>query len=145
MRSTLGARFEIITSLLAIMAVLLAIVGGFGLAGTMSINVLERTREIGVMRAIGASDGAVSQIVIVEGVLIGVLSWCIGIVLALPLSKLLSDRVGTVFIQSPFHYTFSLSGVLLWLVVVAVLSALASFLPAWSASRLRVCEVLAYE
>ena len=127
------------------MAVLLAVVGGLGLMGTMSLNVLERTREIGVMRAIGASDGAVRQVFMVEGILIGMLSWLLGAGLALPLSKLLSDAVGLAFTKAPLSYTFSLNGVLLWFVVVVILAALASFLPARSASRLTVREVLAYE
>jgi putative ABC transport system permease protein len=127
------------------MAVLLAVVGGLGLMGTMSLNVLERTQEIGVMRAIGASDGAVRQVFMVEGILIGLISWLLGAGLALPLSKLLSDAVGLAFTKAPLSYTFSLNGVLLWFVVVVILAALASFLPARSASRLTVREVLAYE
>jgi len=115
------------------------------LMGTMSLNVLERTREIGVMRAIGASDGAVRQVFMVEGILIGMLSWLLGAGLALPLSKLLSDAVGMAFTKAPLSYIFSTNGVLLWLVVVVILASLASFLPARSASRLTVREVLAYE
>ncbi len=131
--------------ILLILAVLLAVVGGLGLMGTMSINVLERTREIGVMRAIGASDGAVLQIFIVEGVIIGVISWLPGAVLAFPLGKLLSAPLGMALVQVPLEYTFSVDGVLIWLAVVIVLSALASFLPARRASRVTVREVLAYE
>ena len=56
-------------------AALLAVVGGLGLAGTMSLNVLERTREIGVMRAVGGSDGSVRLIVVFEGLFVGILSW----------------------------------------------------------------------
>jgi putative ABC transport system permease protein len=137
--------FSPIIILLFVMAVLLAVVGGLGLMGTMSLNVLERTREIGVMRAVGASDGAVRKVFMVEGIFIGVLSWLLGTGLALPLSKLLSDAVGLAFVKSPLSYTFSVGGVLIWLVVVVILSALASFLPARSASRLTVREVLAYE
>jgi putative ABC transport system permease protein len=81
----------------------------------------------------------------VEGIFIGLLSWLLGTGLAIPLSKLLSDAVGLAFVKSPLSYTFSVSGVLIWLVVVVILSALASFLPARSASRLTVREVLAYE
>src|SRR5262249_58113873 len=66
-RRNVGSQFGVIVNFLMIMAVLLAVVGGLGLMGTMSINVLERTREIGVLRAIGASNGAVLRIVIVEG------------------------------------------------------------------------------
>ena len=70
-RTQIVARFNVLIVFLMIMAVLLAVVGAIGLTGTMSLNVLERTREIGVMRAIGASDGSVFQIVVIEGLLIG--------------------------------------------------------------------------
>lgn len=139
------SQFGIITSLLLIMAVLIAFVGGLGLMGTMSMNVLERTREIGVMRAIGSSDGAILRIVIVEGILIGLISWVLGIVFALPISRFLSDQVGAIFIGSPFSYVYSVPGALLWLGIVMVLATVASFLPAWNASRLTVRDVLAYE
>ncbi len=139
------AIFEVIIVLLLIMAFLLAVIGGLGLMGTMSINVLERTREIGVMRAIGASNKSVRRIFIVEGVIIGILSWLVGTVLAVPVSKILSDLIGAQFLSAPLNYTFSVRGVVIWLVVVILLAALASFLPAWNASRMTVREVLAYE
>jgi putative ABC transport system permease protein len=144
-RENIEYQFNIIVVFLAIMAILIAIVGGLGLTGTMSINVLERTREIGVMRAVGASDGSVFKIFIVEGLFIGMLSWLIGAILALPIGKLLSDVVGVAFMDAPLSYTFSTNGALLWLAVVLILAAMASFLPARSASRLTVREVLAYE
>ncbi len=144
-RERIETIFNIIVTFLLIMAVLLAMVGALGLMGTMSINVLERIREIGVMRAIGASNGAVQQIVMVEGVLIGLLSWLIGLVLAFPISFLLSQVVGELILQDALTYTFSVSGALLWLVIVVALAALASFLPARNASHLTVREVLAYE
>jgi putative ABC transport system permease protein len=139
------AIFEVIVVLLLIMAVLLAVIGGLGLMGTMSINVLERTREIGVMRAIGASNRSVRRIFMVEGMLIGSLSWVIGTILAYPFSRFLSQVIGEQFLSAPLNYTFSLYGAGIWLAVVLILSALASFLPAWNASRLTVREVLAYE
>ena len=144
-REQVEYQFNILVILLLIMAILLAVVGGLGLMSTMSINVLERTREIGVMRAIGASDNTLLRVVIVEGVLIGLLSWLIGALLALPMSQLLSNQVGTAFFQAPLSYIFSLSGALLWLILVVLLAALASFLPARRASRVTVWEVLAYE
>ena len=144
-RETIEYQFGIIVIFLAIMAILIALVGGLGLMGTMSINVIERTREIGVMRAVGASDGSVVKVFIVEGIFIGVLSWLAGAVLALPIGKLLSDAVGAAFLEEPLNYTFSTKGTVLWLVIVVVLAALASILPAWNASRLSVRQVLAYE
>jgi putative ABC transport system permease protein len=145
MRHRSELQFNVLVVFLLIMAGLLAIVGGLGLMGTMSINVLERTREIGVMRAIGASTGAIFEIVIVEGLVIGLLSWLIGTVLALPLGKLMSDAVGVSFLRAPLNYTFSLQGALLWLGAVLLLAAVASLLPARNAARLSVREVLAYE
>jgi putative ABC transport system permease protein len=85
------------------------------------------------------------QIVIAEGVLIGLLSWLAGVVLALPLGKLLSDAVGAQFLQVSLSYTFSGQGALLWLALVIMLAALASYLPAQRAVRLTVREVLVYE
>ena len=145
LRDNVQGQFNIIVVLLLVMAILLAVVGGLGLTGTMSLNVLERTREIGVMRAIGASNGAIRQIFVVESVLIGVLSWFIGGLLSLPASRLLSDQVGIAFIQTPLSYVFSLYGAGLWLILVMVIASLASILPARAASRLTIRDVLAYE
>ncbi|GAB4440835.1 MAG: FtsX-like permease family protein [Chloroflexi bacterium OHK40] len=137
---------DMVILFLLMMAVLLAAVGGLGLMGTMSINVLERTREIGVMRAIGAGDRAILRIVIVEGVLIGVISWIIGAVLALPVSYGMNKGLEVIFqSEGAFTFVFSLPGVALWLAIVVVLAAVASFLPAWNASRVTVRDVLAYE
>jgi len=144
-RGQAESQFNVLVIFLLVMAILLAVVGAIGLMGTMSLNVLERTREIGVMRAIGASDGAILKVVIVEGVLIGLLSWLLGTIMALPLSQLLSDAVGASIFQTPLSYTFSLEGVELWLGTVLVLATLASFWPARNASRVTVRDVLAYE
>ncbi|NJP04831.1 MAG: FtsX-like permease family protein, partial [Chloroflexaceae bacterium] len=139
------SNFNIIIYCLLIMAMLVALVGGIGLMGTMSMNVLERTREIGVMRAIGASDGSVLSIMIVEGIIIGCMSWLLGVLLALPISKLLSDGVGYLFLGTPLTYSYSLFWAIVWLFISILLSAIASFLPAWNASRLTVRDVLSYE
>ena len=100
-RAFTGAFFDIIIYLLLAMGVLIASVGALGLMGTMSTNVLERTREIGVMRAIGASDWAIQRIVIVEGLIIGLISWGIGVLLAYPVGLGLTSAVGTALFQSP--------------------------------------------
>jgi putative ABC transport system permease protein len=76
---------------------------------------------------------------------IGVISWALGAGLALPMSKLLSDAVGIPLMGTPLSFTYSTLGVWVWLGIVVILSALASFVPARNASRLTVREVLAYE
>lgn len=144
-RTTQERLFEVLVIFLSSMALLLGVVGGLGLTGTMSINVVERAREIGVIRAVGASDGAVLRLFLAEGVLIGLISWGIGALLAVPISKTLSDALGMVFLSRPLSYAVSPEGVVLWLGIVLVLAAFASLLPAWRASRIAVREVLAYE
>jgi putative ABC transport system permease protein len=144
-RAQIQSQFNVLVIFLLIMAVLLAVVGGIGLMGTMSLNVLERTREIGVMRAVGATGAAISGIVIVEGVLIGLISWALGVLLAYPLSMGLCNMVGNSILRAPLSYVFSIRGALLWLAIALVLASLASLLPARSASRISVREVLAYE
>ncbi|PDW04284.1 FtsX-like permease family protein [Candidatus Viridilinea mediisalina] len=137
---------DMVIYFLLMMAMLLAAVGGLGLMGTMSINVLERTREIGVMRAIGASNWAIQRIVIVEGLLIGMISWLVGAILAIPVSYLMHQGIEAIFQgDGSFTFVFSIPGVLLWLAIILFLATFASFLPAWNASRVTVRDVLAYE
>ncbi|MCB9138599.1 MAG: FtsX-like permease family protein [Caldilineaceae bacterium] len=145
LRQTIGNAFNVIIVFLLLMALLLGIVGGLGLMGTMSINVLERTREIGIMRAIGASNGSILQIVLLEGAVIGLISWVIGGILAYPAGALLTRTLGQTLLQSSPTYIFSVSGAILWLVIVLLLAVLASYLPARRASSLTVREVLSYE
>lgn len=130
---------------LLIMAVLTAIVGSMGLTGTMGMNVLERTREIGITRAIGADDRAVMRTVIAEGVVIGMISFGLAIVLSVPLTYGLSTIVSLAVFQTPIDVVFTYTGYAIWLGLVLVLSAVASVLPARNAARLTIREVLAYE
>jgi putative ABC transport system permease protein len=137
--------FSILTAILLFLAILTALVGSIGLAGTMSMNVMERTREIGVMRAIGATDSILMRLVISEGLLIGLLSWMVGSLLAFPISKALSDSISQAIFGAPSTFGATPTGFFIWLAAVIVLSVLASVLPARSASRLTIREVLAYE
>jgi putative ABC transport system permease protein len=127
------------------MAILIAFVGSIGLTGTMSINVLERTREIGVMRTIGAVDSVIMQSVIIEGLVIGLITWVLAIGLSFPISSLLLTIIGESMGGSAIALSFTPLGIVLWLVVVILLSVFASILPARNAARLTINEVLAYE
>lgn len=129
---------------LLMMAILTALVGSIGLMGTMGMNVLERTREIGVMRAIGAVDLAIISSVIIEGATIGFISWVLGSLLAFPFSVLLLELMAIAF-SAPVEPIFSPQGYALWLIVVLALSVFASVLPARNAARLTIREVLTYE
>jgi putative ABC transport system permease protein len=127
------------------MAVMIAVVGGLGLMGTMSINVLERTREIGVMRAVGASNLDIQSIVIVEGMVIGLISWAVSILVAVPITAILCTGVGMAILQAPMPVVYGTAGIIAWLIFTLVLATIASALPARRASRLTVRDTLAYE
>lgn len=130
---------------LLIMAILTAIVGAMGLTGTMGMNVLERTREIGIMRAIGADDRAVMRTVIAEGFVIGSLSFVMAIILSFPFTYLLSYIISVSLFETPIKVAFTMTGYAIWLALIVVLSVVASILPARNAARLTIREVLAYE
>jgi putative ABC transport system permease protein len=136
---------NILVTFLLTMALLTAVVGSIGLTGTMGMNVLERTREIGVMRAIGAVDLAIIKSVVAEGALIGLISWAVAVLLSFPISYLLLKIISEAMINAPIPLSFTLDGISLWLGVVLALSVLASVIPARSAARLTIREVLAYE
>jgi putative ABC transport system permease protein len=126
------------------MAVLMAIVGGVGLAATLSASVVERTREFGVLRTIGGSPATVVRMVITEGLFVGAVSWFGALVGALPLSAAVGTHVGALAFRSPLPLVLSPQAPFVWLAVVVGVSALASAIPAWRASRLTVREALAY-
>ena len=147
-RASLDSAVESLDTLvvfLLIMAILTAIVGSMGLTGTMGMNVLERTREIGIMRAIGADDRAVMRTVIAEGMVIGIISFVLAVILSIPFTYLLSTIVSLAVFQSPIDVVFTYTGYAIWLGLVLALSIIASILPARNAARLTIREVLAYE
>ncbi len=143
-REQIANELGILVAFLVIMAVLLAAVGVIGLTGTMTINVIESTREIGVMRAIGAQHGSIYQIFITEGLAVGFMAWVIGAAAAYPMSyglvSLLSGAIGL-----PLSYRFSWTGVGSWLGIIAAISVLASVAPAFRASQVSVRDAIAYE
>jgi putative ABC transport system permease protein len=145
LRESASVAVNTVILFLLIMALLTAVVGSIGLTGTMSINVLERTREIGVMRAIGAVDYAVMQSVIIEGLVIGLITWALAIGLSYPISSALLNIIGQSMAGSTFTLIITPIGSALWLAVVIALSVFASIMPARNAARLTINEVLAYE
>jgi putative ABC transport system permease protein len=137
-------RFGIIISLLAAMAVIIAIVGSIGLSGVLSLSVLERRREIGVMRAIGASSGKISRLFIGEGLILGLLSWLIALPLSIPAGYAMTQAMGAA-LQTEIVYRYTPTGALYWLGIIVVLSIIASWFPARGATRISVRESLAYQ
>lgn len=123
-------------------AVPLGVIGTIGLAATMSANVLERTREFGIMKAIGASPRNVRRMVVSEGLLVAGASFVVAIPAALALSALLGDGLGTLFMSAPLPFRVSLPAIAIWLALVIFGAALATDAAANRASRLTVRDAL---
>ncbi|MEM9530543.1 MAG: FtsX-like permease family protein [Pseudomonadota bacterium] len=136
---------EIIDVLLALVAFLMLLVSGLGLASVIGTSVVERNREIGVLRSIGATPGRVFQLLACEAALIGLLGWAIALALALTLSPALNEWFGAGVVEYPFDYAVSVSGLALSLAVVLVVALLATWAPWRGACRRLVRDAIAYE
>lgn len=143
-RQEIENQFYPVVSMFLGLASLLATVGGIGLMGSLGISVVERTREIGVMRAIGARSPAIMSLFIMEGVLQGLLSWLLAIPIAVVASRPLARLLGQTMLDVELDYAFNGTAVLIWLAAILLISALAAILPARDATRISVRESLAY-
>src|SRR5215211_5211090 len=129
---------------LMLISTVMAVVGALGLASSMGTSVIERTREFGVMRAIGAKSRTILRNIISEGVFIGLMSWGIALPLSIPLSYGIGYLLGMMSFRSPLTLVISPVGLVIWFLVLVVGSIAASAYPAQQASRLTVRETLAY-
>jgi putative ABC transport system permease protein len=127
-----------------LLTLLSVLIGGLGLTTTMAVNVLERTREIGVLRAVGATTASIVTLVVTEGSIIGALSWLAAVVLAVPTSILFGQVIGGILLESPLDFAVNALAPFLWLAIVVVFSALASLTPARRAAALTVRDTLAF-
>lgn len=143
-RQEVDNQFASIVQILLGVSMLMASVGGIGLMGSLGISVVERTREIGVMRAIGAPSRTIMTVFIMEGLLQGVFSWLISVPLAFLLAQPMARLLGRTMIEVELDYAFSGTAVLVWLLTIIFISILASILPARRATRISVQESLAY-
>jgi putative ABC transport system permease protein len=144
-RRSMASSFAIIINLVQLMSLIFAIVGGLGLMSMMSLNVLERTQEIGIIRVVGGIGRVITRIVIIESVVVGLLSWLIGTLLAYPVSWAMCVMLGNTMLNVPLTHIFPWQGLAIWLAFVLGLAILASIVPARGAARLVIRETLAYE
>ena len=144
-RRVLDDHLLMVVDFLGIMAWVMIAVGGMGLASTMSLAVLERTREIGVMRAIGARHGAIMALIQIEGLVIAVLGWLVSLPLSIPMSAALASAFGRVMFAVPTRYLPDAAGALGWLVMIVCVSLLACALPALRATRIPTAVALNYQ
>jgi len=135
--------FYILYAVLYAVALLTGAAGILGLASTLAASVVERQREIGLVRAMGASSWRVAQVFWVEGLALGGIAWCLGALLGLPLAAAFLQFFGRLVI--PVDFVGDPLAFLVMLAALLLIVTLASVVPARRASRLRIADLLRYE
>jgi putative ABC transport system permease protein len=130
--------------MLLALSVIVALVGGLALMGTLSIAVIERTKEIGVLRAVGARSRTILGIFIMEGLLQGWLSWLIAIPISFLASPVVANQLGIAMFGATLDYRYDWLAAAIWFIVVSIISVIASILPARGAANISVRDSLAY-
>ncbi len=143
-RATNSFQFGMVVTMMLALSIIVALVGGIALMGALSIGVIERTKEIGVMRAVGARSRTILGIFIMEGVLQGLLSWLIATPISILASPGLADALGKTMFGARLDYSYNWTALLVWLGLIIGISALASIVPANRATRISVRDSLAY-
>lgn len=133
---------EVSQSIVWIITLAAVIIGSVIVLNTMWMTVLERTREIGVLRAVGWSRSDVLRLVMIESLVIGVLALLIGSILGVLLAHAIAIApVATQFVRPSFGMTqFAIAAC-----ASIVLSVLGGAIPAWRAGRISPAEALRYE
>lgn len=134
----------LVNSLLAI-SILMGLVGALGLMSAMGMNVIERTREIGILRAIGAQPKKIRNLVINEGLLVGIISILLAFSLSLPLSYCIGRLIGDMAFRTPLPLTVSSAAIMIWVMIILVGSIAATIYPAGRAAKITIREALSYE
>jgi putative ABC transport system permease protein len=143
LRSALdGHVFVLIEALLAI-AILIGFVGLLGLGSAVSTSVTERTREFGVMNAIGATSQAIRRIVSTEGIVTGLVGLVVATIISLPLTAAFGSFLGNTAFRQPLPFTITIGPFLIWAGLTLTGALLATLAAARRAARLTVREALA--
>jgi len=142
MRRALEDHLLLVVQFLGALGWVMLAVGGMGLASTLGLAVLERTREIGVMRAIGAPHGTIAGMLHAESLAIALMAWAIALAASVPASVALGKAFGAVMFPVPMHLAPDLSGSLQWLAAVVAISVAACAGPSLRALRIPAVRAL---
>jgi putative ABC transport system permease protein len=145
LRTAIDQHVVVFIAILVALAVIMAVIGALGLASAMSMSVTERTREFGIMNAIGAPSRVVLGLVVTEGVLTGLVGLAIAVVAMVPVSLVVGSTLGRLAFNQPLPLVLSGQAVVIWAVAAVVGAALASLSAALRSARLTVREALAHQ
>ena len=131
-------------SMFDVLAVIAILVGFFGIANTLTMNVIERTREIGMLRGVGMTRFQVLRMILAEAGLMGVIGGILGVIFGIILSRIFMLAMAAMS-GYQLTYVFPLEKSLIALVVAVVVSQMAALLPAGRAARTRILDAIQYE
>jgi len=136
---------DVIVSALLLLALLMLLISTLGMASGISTSIVERTREIGILRAIGGKPTAIATILVTESMTMAFIGWLFALLLSQPTSKLMTEYFGTALVEYPFDYLGSSEGIYYSLLGAIVLVILATLGPIVSANQQSVQEAISYE
>ncbi len=143
--ASFGTILSIITGFLLGISAISLLVGGIGIANTMYTSTIERTKEIGTMKAIGAQNKDILYIFVIEAGLLGLIGGVIGVLLGMGIGQVIEyiavNQIGTNLLRVAYPW-YLIVGCLLFSFAVGVVSGL---VPAWQASKTNVVDALRYE
>jgi len=132
----------VLADALMLLGLVMGLVGLLGLAVSLTTSVVERTREFGILRAIGATDADVRGIVVAEGLITTIVSSLLGIALAIPAGAALGSFIGQQAFRQPLPFEFTAPTVTAWILIAFIGTPLATWAAANRASRLTVRQSL---
>ena len=132
----------VIMSFLLAMASLVLLIGGLGIISLMNMNIWERRKEIGIMRATGAGKWQINKIIAVEMLLFGTMSWIFGWMVSFPLSRIISDFFGNLILETPLDFLVNQQGLFITFFVMTGILFLSGVFPIRTAMRLSVNKAL---
>ncbi|HEY6412031.1 MAG TPA: FtsX-like permease family protein [Ktedonobacteraceae bacterium] len=137
------SQFQVLTAILYAVTVIVALVGILGLFNTLTISVLERRREIGILRSMGATGWKIARVFWTEGISLAMVAWIAAVIAGIPAADAFVSFISLVLVPIPFAFAPATLGIML--VFILVIAILASFVPALNATRVRVSDMLRYD
>jgi putative ABC transport system permease protein len=142
LRTAMGDHVLVLVRLLLAMAAILGVVGVLGLVSAMGVSVVERTRELAIMKTLGATPGRIGRMLLAEGLSIAGLSYVVGWALSVPLTIMVDRIVGTLGFLAPLPLVLSPEAAAVWVVVGTAATLAATLVPARKASALVIRDAL---
>jgi putative ABC transport system permease protein len=144
-KESMVSHMKLIASFLTMMSFLSLIIGALTIISSVSLSVLERRREIGVLRAFGTQGTSIIRSFTSENIFIGFISFLLSIITAFPLSIIAGNVFGQIFLNVPLTPSISHHGIGSWLIISLFLALVFSYLSAVKASDCELHELLSYE